>query len=112
MRGQIEARAVSSGDHPERRGNPGFEPRTGERIGQSCAEPAWIWPRRMRAPANRAYPTSARGDGASIARRSWSLLDRYDFGPVVDGSDLPQHPGEPGAPEIADEIPLMVGGTK
>jgi para-nitrobenzyl esterase len=48
----------------------------------------------------------------AVGRTRWPLLDRYDFGPVVDGSDLPQHPGEPGAPEIADEIPLMVGGTK
>src|SRR5437868_6505695 len=49
---------------------------------------------------------------SAVGRTRWPLLDRYDFGPVVDGSDLPQHPGEPGAPEIADEIPLMVGGTK
>ena len=48
----------------------------------------------------------------AVGRTRWPLLDRYDFGPVVDGSDLQQHPGEPGAPEIADEIPLMVGGTK
>jgi para-nitrobenzyl esterase len=40
------------------------------------------------------------------------LLDRYDFGPVVDGNDLPQHPGEPGAPPSADDIPLMIGGTR
>src|SRR5262249_20155398 len=30
----------------------------------------------------------------------------------VDGSDLQQHPGEPAAPEIADDIPLMIGGTR
>jgi para-nitrobenzyl esterase len=40
------------------------------------------------------------------------LLDRYDFGPVADGGDLPQHPAEPEAPAIADDIPLMVGGTR
>jgi para-nitrobenzyl esterase len=40
------------------------------------------------------------------------LLDRYDFGPVVDGSDLPQHPAEPGAPPTAADIPLMIGGTR
>ena len=40
------------------------------------------------------------------------MLDRYDFGPVVDGADLPQHPAEPDAPAIADHIPLMIGGTK
>ena len=48
----------------------------------------------------------------AVGRTPWPLLDRYDFGPVVDGSDLPQHPGEPGAPEIADKIPLMIGGAR
>jgi para-nitrobenzyl esterase len=48
----------------------------------------------------------------AVGRSRWPLLDRYDFGPVVDGIDLPQHPGEPGAPAIADDIPLMIGGTK
>jgi para-nitrobenzyl esterase len=48
----------------------------------------------------------------AVGRTRWPLLDRYDFGPVVDGSDLPQHPGEPSAPEIAEDIPLMIGGTK
>ena len=47
----------------------------------------------------------------AVGRSRWPLLDRYDFGPVVDGSDLPQHPGEPNAPEISDNIPLMIGGT-
>jgi para-nitrobenzyl esterase len=47
-----------------------------------------------------------------VGRSRWPLLDRYDFGPVVDGLDLPLHPGEPGAPEISDYIPLMIGGTK
>jgi para-nitrobenzyl esterase len=48
----------------------------------------------------------------AVGRSRWPLLDRYDFGPVVDGSDLPQHPGEPDAPAIADDIPLMIGGTR
>jgi para-nitrobenzyl esterase len=48
----------------------------------------------------------------AIGRSRWPLLDRYDFGPVVDGSDLPQHPGEPGAPAISDDIPVMIGGTR
>jgi para-nitrobenzyl esterase len=47
-----------------------------------------------------------------VGRSRWPLLDRYDFGPVVDGSDLPQHPGEPEAPAISDDIPLMIGGTR
>jgi len=48
----------------------------------------------------------------AVGRTRWPLLDRYDFGPMVDGSHLPQHPGEPGAPEIADEVPQMIGGTR
>jgi para-nitrobenzyl esterase len=48
----------------------------------------------------------------AVGRSRWPLLDRYDFGPVVDGNDLPQHPAEPDAPAIADDIPLMIGGTR
>jgi para-nitrobenzyl esterase len=48
----------------------------------------------------------------AVGRSRWPLLDRYDFGPVVDGADLPQHPAEPGAPPTADDIPLMIGGTR
>jgi para-nitrobenzyl esterase len=48
----------------------------------------------------------------AVGRSHWPLLDRYDFGPVVDGADLPQHPAEPEAPAISHGIPLMVGGTK
>jgi para-nitrobenzyl esterase len=48
----------------------------------------------------------------AVGRSRWPLLDRYDFGPVVDGSDLPRHPGEPDAPATADDIPLMIGGTR
>jgi para-nitrobenzyl esterase len=55
-----------------------------------------------------AIAPAARG----VGRSRWPLLDRYDFGPVVDGGDLPQHPGEPEAPAIADDIPLMIGGTR
>jgi para-nitrobenzyl esterase len=48
----------------------------------------------------------------AVGKSRWPLLDRYDFGPVVDGCDLPEHPAEPEAPAIADNIPLMVGGTR
>ena len=48
----------------------------------------------------------------AVGRPRWPLLDRYDFGPVVDGSDLPQHPAEPDAPALSDDIPLMIGGTR
>jgi para-nitrobenzyl esterase len=40
------------------------------------------------------------------------LLDRYGFGPVVDGRDLPHHPFDPTATDISDDVPVMVGGTK
>ena len=40
------------------------------------------------------------------------LLDRYGFGPVVDGHDLPHHPFDPTATDVSDDVPVMVGGTK
>jgi len=39
-------------------------------------------------------------------------LDRYDFGPVVDGSVLPGHPFDPVAPDASADIPVLVGGVK
>ncbi|MBV9552612.1 MAG: carboxylesterase/lipase family protein [Alphaproteobacteria bacterium] len=44
-------------------------------------------------------------------KRAWPLLDRYDFGPVVDGAVVTQHPAEPSTPPLGDDIPLMIGGT-
>jgi para-nitrobenzyl esterase len=43
--------------------------------------------------------------------RPFPLLDRYDFGPVVDGRVVTQHPAEPSASPLGDSIPLMIGGT-
>jgi para-nitrobenzyl esterase len=40
------------------------------------------------------------------------LFERYDFGPVVDGSVLPGHPFDPHAPDISRDIPVLVGGVK
>ncbi len=40
------------------------------------------------------------------------LLDRYNFGPVVDGKVLPAHPYDPAATALSAAIPLLVGGTK
>src|SRR6516162_5267786 len=62
-------------------------------------------------PAERLLAAIAPASRA-VGRSRWPLLDRYDFGPLVDGSDLPQHPAEPGAPAISEDIPLMVGGTR
>jgi para-nitrobenzyl esterase len=43
--------------------------------------------------------------------RAFPLLDRYDFGPVVDGAAVTQHPAEPTTSSLGDDIPLMIGGT-
>jgi para-nitrobenzyl esterase len=43
--------------------------------------------------------------------RAFPLLDRYDFGPVVDGKVVAQHPAEPTTSPLGDNIPLMIGGT-
>jgi len=40
------------------------------------------------------------------------LLDRYPFGPVVDGQILPRQPFDPDAPEISADIPLLIGDMK
>jgi para-nitrobenzyl esterase len=48
----------------------------------------------------------------AIGRPTLPLIDRYDFGPVVDGTDLPTQPFDPAAPEIARDIPLLIGGTR
>jgi para-nitrobenzyl esterase len=48
----------------------------------------------------------------SVGKPLLPLLDRYDFGPVIDGADLPSHPCDPDAPELSDEIPLLIGDTK
>jgi para-nitrobenzyl esterase len=49
---------------------------------------------------------------ATLPRPSRPLLDRYNFGPVIDGTILPAHPFDPAAPAISDNVPVMVGGTK
>src|SRR5499427_10108776 len=61
-------------------------------------------------PADRLLAAIAPASRA-VGRSRRPLLDRYDFGPVVDGADLRQHPAEPGAPPTAETIPLMIGGT-
>jgi para-nitrobenzyl esterase len=41
-----------------------------------------------------------------------SRFDRYDFGPVVDGTVLPSHPFDPVATAVSADIPVLVGGVK
>jgi len=47
-----------------------------------------------------------------LAPAAHTLLDRYGFGPVVEGHDLPRHPFDPTATDVSDDVPVMVGGTK
>jgi para-nitrobenzyl esterase len=47
-----------------------------------------------------------------MGRAPFKLLDRYGFGPVVEGHDLPHHPFDPIATDLSDDVPVMVGGTK
>ena len=48
----------------------------------------------------------------TLPRPRLPLLDRYNFGPVIDGSLLPAHPFDPAAPSVSDEVPVLIGGTK
>jgi para-nitrobenzyl esterase len=48
----------------------------------------------------------------SLPRARYALLDRYNFGPVIDGKVLPAHPFDPAATQLSADIPVMLGGTK
>jgi para-nitrobenzyl esterase len=48
----------------------------------------------------------------AVGTTRWKLLDRYDFGPVADGADLPRQPFDPSAPAMSADIPLLIGGTR
>jgi para-nitrobenzyl esterase len=47
----------------------------------------------------------------AVAQPPLPLLDRYVFGPVVDGDDLPQQPCDPEPSELFDDIPVLIGNT-
>ncbi len=47
-----------------------------------------------------------------LPRPRHALLDRYNFGPVVDDKVLPAHPYDPAATALSENIPLLIGGTK
>ena len=49
---------------------------------------------------------------ATLPRPRHPLLDRYNFGPVIDGSVLPGQPFDPAAPSVSDDVPLLIGDTK
>ncbi len=40
------------------------------------------------------------------------LFDRYPFGPVVDGTIVPRHPFDQSAPDVAVDVPLLIGDMK
>src|ERR1700728_2129155 len=40
-----------------------------------------------------------------LAPVGFRLLDRYGFGPVVEGHDLPHHPFDPEATDLSDDVP-------
>jgi para-nitrobenzyl esterase len=48
----------------------------------------------------------------TLPRPRYPLLDRYNFGPVIDGTVLPNHPFDPAAPALSDDVPILVGDTK
>jgi para-nitrobenzyl esterase len=48
----------------------------------------------------------------SVGPPEQPLLDRYDFGPVIDGKTLPSQPFDPVATEVSADIPVMIGNVK
>lgn len=48
----------------------------------------------------------------TAARSPLPLLDRYVFGPVVDGEDLPRQPCDPEPSKLFSDIPVLIGNTK
>jgi para-nitrobenzyl esterase len=48
----------------------------------------------------------------ALPRPRLPLLDRYNFGPVIDGDVLPAHPFDPEAQSCSDDVPVMIGDTK
>jgi para-nitrobenzyl esterase len=47
----------------------------------------------------------------TLPKPRYPLLDRYNFGPVIDGKVLPTQPFDPAASALQDDVPVMVGGT-
>ena len=47
----------------------------------------------------------------ALPKPRYPLLDRYNFGPVIDGKVLPAQPYDPAATTLSDDIPVMIGGT-
>ena len=47
----------------------------------------------------------------TLPRPRYVLLDRYNFGPVIDGKVLPAQAFDPVPSALQDDIPVMMGGT-
>jgi len=47
----------------------------------------------------------------TLPRPRYVLLDRYNFGPVIDGTVLPAQAFDPVPSALQDDIPVMMGGT-
>src|SRR3546814_3089074 len=50
--------------------------------------------------------------GKTLPPVEYPLLDRYSFGPVVDGADLPCQPFHPAAAPTGAGVPIMIGDTR
>ncbi len=48
----------------------------------------------------------------TLPKPRYPLLDRYNFGPVIDGHVLPAQPYDPAATALSDDVPLLIGGTR
>lgn len=48
----------------------------------------------------------------ALPKPRYPLLDRYNFGPVIDGPVLTAQPFDPVATSWSEDIPLLIGGTR
>ncbi len=100
---------LPQGDHPERRQRALCRARAHDAVGRD------LKPGQLDAlqalPLQRLAEVIAPAQKA-LPRTRYPLLDRYNFGPVIDGKVLPAQPFDPAAPALSDDVPLMIGGTK
>lgn len=91
------------------------EPERTTRLANSVLKHLGLGPNQLDAlqalPLERLQEAVAPAQG-TLPRPRYPLLDRYNFGPVIDGSLLPAHPFDPGAPAVSDDVPILIGGTK
>src|SRR5262249_56255720 len=83
--------------------------------GEGVVEEVGLGPRQL--DALQALPLARLQEAVAPAQKALPrprqpLLDRYNFGPVIDGRVLPAHPFDPAASALSDDIPILVGGTR